>query len=190
MNSKPDVIISALLLCLKNDIRIDIMKDIHKNPILYYIVVPVLIGIWPLLVWLVYLPETEKKWDKEKAQYEKAQKVIEKILTIDPERLDFSGSKAKSAKFDYTNAVDSIASQYRILATDYTISSRPVVTSGGRKSQSAKVIIKEIDIVRFAKFLSTIQLRWANLQCTQVKLTKKKGLADSWKVDLDFKYYF
>jgi len=190
LNSKPDVIISVLLLHLNNDVRIDVMKDIHKNPILYYIAAPLLIGIWPLLVWMVYLPETEKKWEKEKTQYEKAQKVIEKILTIDPERLDFSGSKAKSAKFDYTSAVDSIAGQYRILATDYTISSRPVVTSGGRKSQSAKVIIKEVDIVRFAKFLSMIQLRWANLQCTQVKLTKKKGLADSWKVDLDFKYYF
>jgi len=28
------------------------------------------------------------------------------------------------------------------------------------------------------------------LQCDTVTLTKKKGLPDMWKVDLDFKYYY
>jgi hypothetical protein len=52
------------------------------------------------------------------------------------------------------------------------------------------VVLKEVDITKFAKFLSTIQLRWANLQCVKVKLTKKKGLRDTWDVDLDFKYFY
>ena len=32
------------------------MKDVYKNPILYYILVPVVVALWPLLVWSVYLP--------------------------------------------------------------------------------------------------------------------------------------
>lgn len=166
------------------------MKDIYKNQVFYYIAIPILAAIWPLLVWGVYLPNAEKGWQKEKARYEKGQEIIEQILTIDPDRLEQTGLKSKKGEFDYTSAVDSVANTFNISASDYRISSRPVVTSGGQKSQSAKIIINEIDIAKFANFLSTMQLRWASLQCTQVKLTKKKGLADSWKVDLDFKYYF
>lgn len=49
---------------------------------------------------------------------------------------------------------------------------------------------KEVDVVKFAEFLSTIQLRWANLHCSKIQMTKKKGLTDTWDVDLDFKYYY
>ena len=166
------------------------MKDIYKNPIVYYIAVPIIAALWPLLVVGVYLPKSQKIWNKEKTQYQKAQKIIEDILTLDPERLEYLGGKKGESKFDYTSAVDSVASSYRISATNYKISSRPIITSSGHKNQSAKVVIKEIDIANFAKFLSTMQLRWANLQCVQLKLTKKKGQPDSWKVDVDFKYYF
>ncbi len=64
------------------------------------------------------------------------------------------------------------------------------MTIGGQKSQSANVSLSQIDIVKFAEFLSTIQLRWANLQCNRVKLTKKQGLPDVWDVDIEFKYYY
>jgi len=52
------------------------------------------------------------------------------------------------------------------------------------------VNLKGVDIVKSTRFLSTIELRWANLQCTTIKLTKKKGMPDMWDVDLDFKYYY
>ena len=58
------------------------MKDIYKNPTLYYVLVPVVVVLWPLLVWAVYLPEAEENWQDEKAQYKKAQKIIEEILNI------------------------------------------------------------------------------------------------------------
>jgi hypothetical protein len=77
-----------------------------------------------------------------------------------------------------------------IPSTDYKLNSGIIITSAGQKSQNAKVGLMQVDITKFAKFLSTVQLRWANLQCGQVKLTKKKGLPDSWDVDLDFKYYY
>ena len=65
-----------------------------------------------------------------------------------------------------------------------------IVNSGGQKSQTANIILKQIDITRFAEFISTLQLRWPNLQCEMVKLTYLKGLKDAWKVDVKFKYYF
>jgi hypothetical protein len=36
------------------------MREVYKNPMLYYLLIPVLVGIWPLLVWGVYLPRAEQ----------------------------------------------------------------------------------------------------------------------------------
>jgi len=166
------------------------MTDIYKNPTLYYILVPIIAALWSLLVWGVYLPNAERNWQTEKAQYNKAQSIIAEILTFDPDRLEFADSKTGAAEFDYASAVEKIASLCRIPSTNYKLSSRPIMNSGGQKSQSAQVSLKQVDIVKFAKFLSTIQLRWANLQCAKVKLTKKKGPPDAWDVDLEFKYYY
>ena len=166
------------------------MKDIYKNPILYYILVPILIALWPLLVWGVYLPNSEKNLHNEIKQCKQAQKIIDEILTLDPGRLEFSDSKIGAAEFDYATAVDKTASSCKILSTNYNINSKPVRASKGQKSQSCHVELKQADITKFAEFLSTIQLRWANLQCEKATLTKKKGLPDAWKVDLDFKYYY
>jgi len=166
------------------------MKEIYKNPMLYYIVVPILVALWPLLVWGVYLPRVGDSWNDGKTEYGKARDIMLNILTIDPERLEFVDPNTASTKFDYLVAVDKVAGQCRISSANYTFSSGPVIKAGDQKSQTATVILKAIDMTRFASFLSTIQLRWANLQCTKVKLTKKKGLPDMWKADLDFKYYY
>ncbi len=167
------------------------MKDIYKNPIFYYVLVPIMAALWPLLVWAVYIPKAEGKWEKEKKQYDGAQKIMEKILTLDPGRLDFADSKSGAAEFEYYVAVDKIASQHKISATNYKLSTRDIITSsGGQKTRTANIGMDKIDIARFARFLSTIQLHWANLQCESVKLTKQKGHPDAWKADLKFKYYY
>lgn len=166
------------------------MTDIYKNPTLYYILVPIIVALWSLFIWGIYLPDAESNWRDEKTQYKKAQSVISEILTLDPDRLEFADSKTNAAEFDYAVAVEKIASLCKISSTNYKLSSRPIIDSGGQKSQSAQVALKQVDIVKFAKFLSTIQLRWANLQCAKVKLTKKKGLPDTWDADLEFKYYY
>jgi len=164
------------------------MKNVYKNPIFYYVLVPILTALWPLLLWGVYLPNANQKWEQEKLQYNKAQKIIEQILTIDPERLDFARSENSNTEFDYGTAVEKIATSCGIPPTSYTLTTRPVITSGQQKSQSAIIILEQISIAEFADFLSTIQLRWANLQCEKVKLTKSKGLPDTWKANLEFKY--
>jgi len=166
------------------------MKDIYKNPTLYYVLVPVAAALWPLLVWGVYLPGAKHKWQAEEKQYNKAQDVIAEILAIDPDRLDFADSQDTSAEFDYANAVEKVADLCGIPSTSYKLSSGIILTSGGQKSQSADVSLKQVKITKFAEFLSTLQLRWAGLQCSGVKLTKIKGMPDSWNVDLDFKYYY
>jgi hypothetical protein len=166
------------------------MKEIYKNPTLYYILVPVIVALWPLLIWGVYLPSARHNWQTETVQYGEAQSVIGEILALDPDRLAFADSQKTAAEFDYASAVERIASSCRIPPTNYRLSSGIIIASAGQKSQNAKVGLKQVDITKFAEFLSAIQIRWANLQCVQVKLTKKKGLPDIWDVDLEFKYYY
>ena len=166
------------------------MKDVYKNPILYYILVPCLVALWPLLVWAVYLPGAKRGYEQDADQYIEAQVNIAAILERDPARLELTDPNKTADKFDYATAVSDIARMCGILPTNYTTSSKPVRTSSGKKSQNATVVLKQVDIKSFATFLSKIQLRWANLQCDSVTLTQKKGLVDMWKVDLDFKYFF
>jgi cytochrome oxidase assembly protein ShyY1 len=166
------------------------MKDIYKNPIFYYILVPCLVALWPLLVWAAYLPGAKRDYKQEKAQYKEAEVKILTILRRDPTRLELTDPNKTADKFVYDTAVSDIARKCGISAMNYTVSSKPRRSSGGKESQSAKVVLKQVDIKSFATFLSKIQLRWANLQCDSVTLTQKKGLVDVWKVDLDFKYFF
>ena len=166
------------------------MREIYKNPLFYYVLVPIVAALWPLLVWTVYLPDAEHDWELEKARYNKAQKIIAEILAYDPDRLEFADLTSDESEFDYASAVEKVASLCRIPSKDYKLSSGLIITSGGQKTQNARITLNEVGIVKFAKFLSTIQLRWENLQCEQVKLTRSKALPDVWKADLDFRYYY
>lgn len=168
------------------------MKDIYKNPVLYYIVVPIVVGAWPLLVRGVYLPAAQQDVEEQIAQSKRAEPIMMDILTLDPERLEFADANDTAAEFTYGGAVDWVASICKIPPSAYKVSSSMIITANRQKTQSAKVDLRQVDIVRFAKFLSMIQLRWANLQCERAKLTKKEGLADNdaWDVDIEFKYYY
>jgi len=165
------------------------MKNIWKESILYYIAAPALIGLWPLLVALVYIPQTEKNWEKEKKNYTDARKTMDQICNLDPERLTYRNEK-KSSDFDYAAAIYNAANKLKILPQNCDISSKPVRSAQGRKTKDCQVVISEIGILKFASFLSNLQITWASLQCEQATLTKLKGLQDSWKIDLDFKYYY
>ncbi|MFC1738205.1 hypothetical protein ACFL1G_04035 [Planctomycetota bacterium] len=167
------------------------MKDVYKNPVLYYMLAPAVIALWPLLVWAVYLPKTEKNWKTLKNRHINSQVEIAEILKLDPERLEFAGSADKEVEFDYVRAVEKAANKHGIPPTNYKLSSGVITRpSGGQESQSARIALTDVDITIFAQFLSDLQLRWANLQCTQIQLKKQKNSPDSWEVDLDFKYYY
>ena len=168
------------------------MRDIYKNPILYYIAVPVLVGLWPLLVWAIYLPAAQDSVDKQMDQYKRAEPLMMEILTLDPERLEFAEPNETDTEFTYDGAVDKVARLCDISAGNCDVRTGIIVTARQQKSQTANIDLKEVGIVRFARFLSMIQLRWVDLQCESVKLTRKENLPgnDIWDVDVKFKYYY
>ena len=164
------------------------MKDIYKNPMLYYILAPVVAALWPLLVWAVYLPQAEESRESEKAQCEKGEQIALEVFSLDPDRA--IDANDVPTEFTYAGAVNRTASLCKIPPTKFKLSSRMIMKSDRQQSQSANVVLKEVDIASFARFLSLIQKRWANLQCNRVKLTRKEGLPDVWDVDIEFKYYY
>ena len=65
-------------------VRPKMTKEFYKNPLFYYIAVPVIAAGWVLLIWTVRLPQAHRKWDVSRAEYTKAQELITEILKIDP----------------------------------------------------------------------------------------------------------
>ncbi len=166
------------------------MHDIHKNPILYYVLAPLLVGLWPLLVWAVYLPRAEAAWEEDQQFYRDATDNIVEILEKDPDRLKIAAESKSLGKFTYAEAVDRVANLCRIPSSNYTLSSGNIVTSGGKETQQARVRLIDVSIVQAARFLSTIQSMWGNLNCERVRLTKKAGMPDLWDMDLNFQYEY
>ena len=166
------------------------MRDIYKNPILYYILAPAVLALWPLLTATVYIPRVEDNLKIEKEYYKEAKTIMHKILSLDIGRLELSSGGNNAIKFDYPTAVDNAAESCGIAPGDYQLSSKPGRSTSGQKNQGASVTLKQVGVTTFAEFISTLQLRWATLQCEDVTLTKKKDQLDSWKVDLNFKYYY
>ena len=41
------------------------MKDLTKNPFFYYVLVPAVVALWPLLIWAAFLPKAQQKLEKE-----------------------------------------------------------------------------------------------------------------------------
>jgi hypothetical protein len=168
------------------------MRDILKNPMFYYVLAPVLVGLWPLLVWFVYLPRMGKGLDSDIAQYGNAASCMSEILTLDPERvnMDRSGAMASPTEFGYGDAVNRVADRWHIGSRNCTFHVSDKVKISGKQTQEAKVILSDVDIVQACNFLSTIQSSWVNLECQKGELKKKEGAPDRWDVDLSFKYTY
>jgi hypothetical protein len=167
------------------------MNDIYKKPIFYYVLVPVLVGLWPLWLFTAGLPGAKSGYEKDVIQYQDAEKSIKDILeNLDPQRLDYAMAKKTRDDFDYATAIDQVTKFCRIGASGYKLSSSPTrKTKGGQKSQDASMTIDKIDIETFAKFISVMHMRWSSLQCSNVTLTKIKGQKNTWKADIRFIYY-
>ena len=167
------------------------MKDIYKNPILYYIGFPIIAGLWPLLVSAVYLPAAQEDAKEHVTLKKKAEPIMMEILTLDSDRrLEFTDSNDTTIEFTYGNAVDRVAVLCGIPPSKHKLNTGNIQIVSGQKRQSANVALKQIDIVTFSRFLSEIQYRWPNLQCERVKLSKQKDLPDIWDVDIELEYYY
>jgi hypothetical protein len=167
------------------------MKDFYKNPVLYYILVPSVLALWPLSVTFFYLPNTSRSYQDEKTMYEeKAEKLMLDILELDQDRKPIDDSKEKNKEFDFATALALITSSAGISANNYTFTTRAPLTKEGRKIQTATVEIQKIEIQNFADFLDKMQKRWANLECESIDLDKLKGPPNEWKATVKFKYFF
>lgn len=166
------------------------MRDIYRNPMLYYLLAPVLVVVWPLLVWGLYLPRAERDSKADQAFLIEGQTYVLDILNNDPGRLEFAASNDVSGEFSYAKAIDRVANLCRIPPSKCDYGAGNIIPSRNKRSQQAKVTLMDVSIVQTATFLSTIQSMWVNLKCDKVKLTKKKEMPDQWAVDFTFWYYY
>jgi hypothetical protein len=164
------------------------MKDIYKNPLLYYIGIPLVVALWVLLVRGVYLPRSQKAVKDKENEYNKAYAQMEEIIKLDPDRA--TDSNEAPQQFSYSDEVYRVAKIYNIPASKCTQSSKGIVKTRDQKTQGATVVLQDIDVESFAKFLSALQFRWPGLECERIKLTQTKGPPDTWRIDITLKYYY
>jgi hypothetical protein len=166
------------------------MKDYYRNPNFYFMLVPLAAAAWALFVWGVSVPAADKNWTGKQTQHKDTQNWITKILELEPERLEYQAQKGASQVFDYATAVEEFAAKCQIPPSDYSLQAGRETKRGGRRTKSANLQIKPIDVGKFADFLSRMLFRWPDLQCEQLKLTKQKGGPDVWKADMKLTYYY
>lgn len=161
------------------------MRDLYKNPMLYYILVPLAALAWPASMWVKYLPAMTEQRETWKGYVEDANDLILEILTLDPDRLNYAKTEGEGVVFEYETAVDTVA---RSLRMDKQVELRPSARQGNR--QGAEVSLKNIGIVQCSQFLSSLQMHWNGLQCNRLGLTNKKTTKDRWDVTMSFVYYY
>ena len=166
------------------------MKEFYKEANFYFIIVPALVTLWAVLTWAVSVPISEKKWQRTLDHYADSQTQVERILVLDPERLDIEKQKGQSAQFDFGASVDNFARAWKIPSSNYSLQSGREIKRAGRMTKSATVQINPLDIETFTQFLTAFMYRWPDLQCDTLKLTKQKDGPDAWKADIKLTYYF
>ncbi|MBN1457406.1 MAG: hypothetical protein JW912_06115 [Sedimentisphaerales bacterium] len=165
-------------------------KEFYKETNFYFIIIPALATIWAVSTWVFSMPTAEKKWQRNLDHYAESQTQIERILAIDPERLDIEEQKGQSAKFDYATSVENFARVWKIPSSSYSLQARREIKRAGQITKSATVQINPIDIETFTQFLTAMMYRWPDLQCDTLKLTKQKDGPDAWKADIKLTYYY
>ena len=166
------------------------MKEYYKNPDFYYILIPTLAALWMLFVSTTALPKSKEILNDTLTETTRAENLILQILDIDPDRLKYKDEEGKSAEFDYTTAIDQFTKLCGIAPSNYDHQVGREIKRSGRKTKSADVTINDVDIETLAKFLSVILIRWPELQCDLLKLTKLNVGKDNWKVSIKFTYYY
>ncbi|MHC4854870.1 MAG: hypothetical protein ACYS72_00510 [Planctomycetota bacterium] len=162
-----------------------------KDPNVYYILVPVLAAMWAVMAGLVLYPKSVKAWDESEAEYTKAQTMMDQLVTLQPERLAYKvDENAKSQDFDFTKTINEFAGALSIPPSNYNLTVRSEANRGGRKTRSASISIKAIDIEKLAQFLSALLLRWPDLRCDTLSFSKIKDAKNNWQADISLTYFY
>ena len=166
------------------------MKTFYKNPFFYYLLIPVLIGIWPVLLWSKYIPEKTGQLEKWTAYYVDANDQMRQILELDPDRLENTMTKdGKVVQFDYYSAIHRAAKVCGVPSRNVELNTG-MMTTGKQVSQTANVTLRDLNITACARFLSSLTIQWPNLQCTDITLEGKKDANDQWDLKLKLKYFY
>ena len=167
------------------------MKDKLKNPNIYYMAVPTLAGIWALLAGFIFYPGSVKAWeDDAKPVYIESQQWMLKLIELQPERLQFQAKQGKDGQFDFGQSIDVLTQLFQIKPSQYTLSVRKAVNKGGKKSRTATMAIKELDIETTGRFLSAMLAISPDLKCEIVSIDKAKTGKDNWNVDITLTYLY
>jgi hypothetical protein len=166
------------------------MKEFYKKPESYYFIIPILVLIWILTVAFLTLPTAESRFGRAAQDRDKIQGYVTTILSIDRDRLKYKELVNKTGKFDYAVVIDNFVQLHGIKTSDYTPQIQGPNKRGKQLTQIANITIKSIGIEKFAKFLSSLQRSWPNLQCDTLTLKKEKTALDSWEAKMKFTYVF
>ena len=165
------------------------MKIDLKNPNVYYIAVPVIAGLWAVLVGFVFYPGSIEAWEKSQSDFNIVKKQIGDLVVLQPERLAFD-EKTKPEEFDFTKTINDFAGVFSIPDSNYNLTVRGRTKRAGRQTRSATIMIKTIDIEKLAQFLSAMLLRWPELKCEVLSFEKVKNTKNNWKVNMSLTYYY
>lgn len=169
---------------------LDIKKHL-KNPLFYYIAVPVVMGVWALVAGAVLFPKAVSNWKESQEEYKTAQDLMAQIIAIEPQRLAYKAEKgAQIGVFDFTAVINEFATSFSIPSANFTLNTRGETRRAGKRARSAVLSIKSIDIEKMTKFLSTMLIRWPDLQCEIMSIEKLPQGKDNWKVDMTLTYYY
>ncbi len=168
------------------------MKDKLKNPNLYYILMPVVAGIWAILAGFVFYPKSVKAWQEDaKPDYKQAQELMLKIIKIEPERLLTKEIKTgKDGEIDFGSAVDTLTQLLDIHTSKYTLSVQKPVKKAGKKSRTAAMTIKEIDIESTGRFISAMLALSPDIKCDVVSIDKAKSGKDNWNITIRMSHVY
>ena len=166
------------------------MKKLLKNPNMYYVLFPVLAGLWAAGAWGLSYPKSLEQRTEMENECLSSESYIKEILQIEPQRLAYQQDKDKSGEFDYTNVIDQYARMFGVSAADYTLSVRSATKRAGKTTKSADLTIKTIDIERLAKFISAILIRWPELECERLTVEKLSTGKNVWKASIRFTYFY
>lgn len=172
------------------NLKLNIPRDLFKRVDTYFWMLPAAAAVWALLAAFVFYPAGVQAWEDQQQEYKQAEDLIGQILDMEPQRLAYKEEKGQSGEFDFTGEVNRFAQVCGIAHGSYILQTRGEILREGKKSKSADVTIKSADIETSARFVSSLLIRWPDLQCEQLTLEKLSSGKNDWKVQLRFTYYF
>jgi hypothetical protein len=167
------------------------MNKALKNPNVYYIGIPAIAALWAVIAGMMLYPKSVNALKDSKTDYQKAQKIIEELVSLEPKRLTFKvDENTKSEDFDFTKTINEFAKAYSISPSDYNIVVRGESRRAKRIARSASISIKKIDIEKLAQFLSAMLFKWPDLNCDTLSFDKIKDNKNSWSATISLTYYY